>query len=378
MINKCRVCNNKLAYEPLITYKNMPCCAQFLPDKKSLKKDRGIKLEIYQCKGCGLVQLSNNPVAYYREVIRAAAFSKEMKEFRVRQFNAFVKKYSLKRKKAIEIGCGRGEYLRLMKQTGANVFGLEWSEESVSQCIKKSLKVFQGFVDNGNYQIKESPFDAFFILNFLEHLPDPNSTLRGIYNNLTEEGIGLIEVPNFDMMLQKKLFSEFTRDHLFYFTKETLKELLTLNGFDVLENKIIWHDYIISATVKKRKKLDLSMFNKHQKIVKNDIKKYLARFQPKNVAIWGAGHQALAMISLINAADKIKYVIDSAPFKQNKYTPASHIPIVAPASLNSDPVSAIIIMAAGYSDEVVKIIRQKYRKRITIAVLRDYGLELIK
>jgi len=91
-------------------------------------------------------------------------------------------------------------------------------------------------------------------LNFLEHLPDPNSTLRGIYNNLTDDAIGLVEVPVFDMILRNKLFSEFIGDHLLYFTKETLTATLRLNGFEIIDCNEEWYEYIISATVKKRRK----------------------------------------------------------------------------------------------------------------------------
>jgi len=355
----------------------MPKAAQFLPDAESLEKDKGVALEVCQCSGCGLVQLSNGPVPYYKEVIRAAAISEEMKKFRRMQFGNFVKKYSLKGKKVIEIGCGCGEYLSIMQQFGGEVYGLEQSRESVKQCVKNGLRVAQGFVDSSMYKLDYAPFDAFYILNFLEHLPDPNSTLRGIYHNLTDDAVGLVEVPNFNMILRNKLFSEFIGDHLFYFTKETLSTTLSLNGFEIIECNELWHDYIISATVKKRKKLDISHFYKYQSKLKNEIEEYIHRFKDKNVAIWGAGHQALAVISLTNLADKIKYVVDSAPFKQDKYTPATHIPIVSPDALDSDPVDAVIVMAASYSNEVARIIQQKYGRNINVAILRNFGLEVI-
>jgi len=376
-INKCRVCGNELFKEPLLRYGNMPRAAQFFPDADSLKSDKGVSLEVCQCSGCGLVQLNNDPVPYYKEVIRAAAISDEMKYFRMKQFGNFVQKFSLKRKKVIEIGCGRGEYLSLMQQCGVEAYGLEQSEDSVRQCLKNGLKVSREFIRSSTYRLNDAPFSAFFILNFLEHLPDPNSTLRGIYNNLTDDAVGFVEVPNFDMILRKKLFSEFITDHLFYFTKDTLSATLELNGFEVIECNEVWHDYIISAIVRKRRKLDLSDFNEYQAKIKKEIKGYISHFKHKKVAIWGAGHQALAIISLLNLAGKIKYVIDSAPFKQGKYTPATHIPIVAPDALNSDPVDAIIVMAASYSDEVARIIRQKYGRNINISILRDFGLEEI-
>ncbi|OGC07801.1 methyltransferase [candidate division WOR-1 bacterium RIFOXYA2_FULL_36_21] len=374
--NNCRVCGNKFFKEPLLQYKNMPKGAQFLPGTNDLKDEFGVNLDIYQCSGCGLVQLDCEPVFYYKDVIRAAAFSDEMKTFRLQQFDSFVKKYSLRGKKVVEIGCGAGEYLSLMKECNVTAYGLEHLSESVTKCIKKGLTVSEGFIDNEVYFIKNTPFAAFYILNFFEHLPDPNSILKGIYNNLEQGGVGLVEVPNFDMILRKKLFSEFIPDHLFYFTKETLSLALNLNGFDILECNEIWYDYIISAVVKKRGKINISPFYKYQESLKAEIEKYIDQFGHKNVAIWGAGHQALAIISMTNISDKIRYVVDSATFKQGKYTPATHLPIVSPDVLQADPVKAIIVMAASYSDEVAKLIKNKFGININIAILRDFGLEV--
>jgi len=389
---KCRVCGRKFYAEPLLRYENMPRGAQYLPDAESLESDKGVDLAVCQCSGCGLVQLGNDPVPYYREVIRAAAVSEEMKEFRGNQFGRFAGDFSLKGKKVIEIGCGRGEYLSLMQACGVKAYGLEYSAESAAQCVKKGLRVSKGFIQDGTDKLNDAPFDAFFILNYLEHLPDPNSALAGIYNNLADNAVGLVEVPNFDMILRNDLFSEFIGDHLFYFTRETLAAALKPNGFEIIDCKAVWHDYIISAVVKKSQatppgqgsyalvtggKLDLARFYKRQARLKKEIEEYIRRFGDKKVAIWGAGHQALAIMALMELAGKIKYVIDSAPFKQGKYTPATHIAIVPPEALNSDPVAAVIVMAASYSDEVAGIIRRKYDGKTNISILRDYGLEAV-
>ena len=377
MVEKCRLCGCKFPDTPLLIYENMPKAAQFLPDVETVKNEKGIDMNIFQCRGCGLVQLNSEPVSYYKEVIRAAAFSPEMKSFRINQFTTFVEQYSLYNKKVVEIGCGKGEYLLLMKQAGANVYGIEQSAESVTYCEQAGLNILNGFITDFPGKLKNAPFDAFFILNFLEHLPDINSILTAIRNNLTDEGIGLVEVPNFDMMLRKKVFSEFIPDHLFYFTADTLQTALRLNGFDVISCKEIWYDYIISAVVKTRKKLDISDFHQCQTKLTQEIDAYINKFGNKRVAVWGAGHQALAMISLAKLAGKIKYVVDSAPFKQGKFTPATHIPIVSPEQLKINPVDAVIVMAAGYSDEVAKIIQQKFDKTIVVAIFRDFGLEII-
>ncbi|SVD57555.1 uncharacterized protein METZ01_LOCUS410409, partial [marine metagenome] len=143
-----------------------------------------------------------------------------------------------------------------------------------------------------------------------------------------------------------------------------------------LECKPIWYNYILSAVVQKRVKTDLDYLQEFKIKVKKDLDEFIGKFPKKRVAIWGAGHQALATISLTEIEEKIKYIIDSAVFKQGKYSPSSHIQIVSENALNDDSVDAVIIMAGSYSDEILKIMIRKY-PNINIAVLRENGLELI-
>ena len=372
---RCRVCANPLFDRPLVRYANMPRVAQFFPDASTREADRGLDLIVWQCSGCGLVQLDGDPVHYYKDVIRAAGLSPEMREFRQAQFGGFVQRFSLAGKKVIEIGCGRGEFLSVLRDAGAAASGLEHAEASVAACRAAGLDVAQGFVEGPDHVIAGGPFDGFAILNFLEHHPDPNATLRGIHRNLSADAVGLVEVPNFDMMLRERQFAEFMSDHLLYFTTGTLTTTLNLNGFEVLDCSEQFHGYILSATVRKRAPLDLSAFHNQQARLRDEIHAYINRFGPRRVAIWGAGHQALAIMSLLDLGGSIRYVVDSAPFKQGKFTPATHLPIVAPSALETDPVDAVVVIAAGYSDEVARIIRSRFAPTLLVAIWRETGLE---
>ena len=69
--------------------------------------------------------------------------------------------------------------------------------------------------------------------------------------------------------------------------------------------------------------------------------------------------------------------MDSAKFKQNKYTPGTHLLIKDPQSIHQDLPKAIIVMAAAYSDEVTKTLSSQYPEVKNIAILREYGLEVI-
>ena len=372
--DSCRVCGGRFFELPLIQYRDMPAVAQNMPDAAALQDDHGVDLDVVQCAACGLVQLTSDPVPYYREVIRATGVSDEMTQHRLDQFKNFVHDHGLLGRRVLEVGCGRGEYLSLMKQVGADASGMEYGAESVARCRELGLNVRQGFIGDPA-PAGEEPFDAFFILSYLEHLPEPSVALRAMADRLVPGGVGLIEVPNFDMMLAKKMFLELMRDHLLYFTRETLVSTLQFNGFEVVECKVSWHDYIISAVVEKRRPLDISDFEQHQAMLTQQLQDLVARYGRGRVA---AGHQALAFRALADLGVKIKYVVDSAPFKQGRYTPVTHIPIVAPARLDEDPVDAVVVLAGSYSDEVAGIIRRSHGQTLDVAIVRDDRIQVVE
>ena len=81
------------------------------------------------------------------------------------------------------------------------------------------LKVF-GFIKlsttcDKNINLKKNQFNGFICMSFMEHAPDINKFLRSINKILKDESFGIIEVPNFNMILKKKLYTEFIRDHRF-------------------------------------------------------------------------------------------------------------------------------------------------------------------
>ena len=298
----CRVCAGTL--EPILSLPNMPSRAQNLPDEQALSSDRGITLEIAQCVRCSLVQLTNEPVHYWRESIRSDV-SHEMREFRRKQLEDL--KYFWHVREIVEL--------------------------------------------DRNPFLSTKEYDAFLLLDALEHVPDPNELLTRAKRTIPDGGLGVVEVPNFDMILKRGLVAEFMLDHLMYFTSTTLARTLALNGLDALEIKPVWNDYILSAIVKKRRKIDLSNM-----VVNNPISAFI---EGKPSAIWGAGHQALATISLLKLDDrKVKYVVDSSPNKHGRYTPVTHIPIVPPQTLLSDPVDALVIMCGSYSAEVERLAKE--------------------
>ena len=384
----CRLCNQKLFEKPLLTLNGMPKAAQHFLDKDEFLNDDGIDLDIFQCTSCGLVQLNIEPVSYYKEVITAASISGDARKSRLIQMSEFAKKYDLINKKIIEIGCGKGSMLDIIEEAQMESYGLEYSPDSISIAKKSGRRVIKGFIDDIE-KIENSPYHGFVCFNFLEHIPNPKSVINKIYNNLHPGGVGLITVPNLNYLLDTKSFYEFVADHLSYFTIDTLKNAFRNNKFDILECSLINNENDILIIVKKStekkyekkikiNKIDLKDNYKEVDKLINDLKSIVQEYRSSNkkVAIWGAGHRTLALLALSNLKD-VEYIVDSAKFKQGKYSPVIHTKIVSPETLKESKVDLLIVMVPGiYPDEVIKSVNQM-KINIELAKLKDNKIEFI-
>jgi len=441
----CIACGKILPEKSLFNLKNAPASAQDIPDVDEVKDDQGITLQLHQCSGCGLVQFDHEPVAYYRDVIRAGGGSSTMRELRTSQYRHLIETYHLEGKTFLEAGCGRGEFLKFLQEFPVEIYGMEHKADLVAAAQADGLRVWREFPERedqkfGHYEeasmlpergwsVPEKPFDVFLSFNFLEHQPRPDVMLKAIWNNLAEDGMGLVTVPSLEYILEKESYYELIRDHIAYYTFDTLRALLNHCGFEVLEEEMINRDTLSMVVRKtampedgKMEQDDLAGLEraasgvqttskcleaetgaqkehaektvKAQRedaadagiiapltdgyaVVTGEIRALTERLnrEGRRLAMWGASHQGFTLASTSALGESLAYIIDSAPFKQGRFAPASHVPIVAPDHYFEEPVDAVLIVAPGYTDEIAGIIRTKFGAGVEVMTLRTNRIE---
>jgi hypothetical protein len=182
------------------------------------------------------------------------------------------------------------------------------------------------------------------------------SLLKSLRRNCLPGAVGLIEVPDFGRDLELGRSHDLVREHLSYFTAGTLRLALELSGFDVLSMRRVWHDDDLEATVKARPPTDLADWDARNPVL-GLVRAFCEDPTNRPVAIWGASHQALTIISMLGDCGVVA-IADSAPAKQGKQDPAYRIPIVSPQEMLARQPASVLILAAGYSPEVACILRQ--------------------
>ena len=377
-MKRCIACGAPLWETPLLTLDNMPASAQHMPDAAGLLKDQGLTLDLCQCMGCGLVQFDCDPVDYYRDVIRAGGFSKTMVELRRYQYKNLIQNYHLEGKRFIEVGCGQGEFLKVLTEFPVEAHGIEHDPHLVELARAQGLDVMEGFTETEDTRFPGGLYDVFLSFNFLEHQPDPGTMLQAIYRNLEDDAVGLITVPSFEYIMDHNSYFELIRDHIAYYTFETLTPLLERNGFQVEDCEVINRD-TLSVIVKKRPQMDTENLLDCYVNLRKEMESYMKYLDAwdKKIAMWGASHQGFTLAATTKLGDKAQYIIDSAPFKHGKFAPSSHLPIVPPEYFLDHPVDAIIITAPGYTEEIAASIRERFGKDVEVRAMRFNHLELV-
>ena len=368
---ECKACGGPIHLDPVLVLNNVPRSAQGFCKTQAEALEQRCELILKECACCGLIQLTAVPVAYHKDVIRSAAVSSVLLKQKQHQFQQFIDAHGLQGKKVLEVGCGRGEFLKVLNDLNVQAFGIEHSQASVDQCVAAGLQVEQAYIASRDTLLKTGRFDAFLFLMFLEHVPAPRETLLGLANNLNEGAPGIIEVPSFDFLVRKNLLTEFIADHLSYFTQSTLSSLLCTVGFEVLEMHESRDDYVLSATVRKRKPLKLPTNDPAQGQLASDVRRFLDLHVGRLVAVWGAGHQALTSISVFGIESRLAMVVDSAPSKQGLFTPGSGLLVEHPSALITKGIEAVIVMAGSYSDEIVQTLMQSFPSVRYVAVAKE-------
>ena len=365
----CRLCRaERLA--PVLTLDRAPHDVSYLLTPEQAEHDRPIRLEVFRCEDCGHVQLAQDPDdSYYEDYLMTVSHSPQMHAFQCEQAEAFVTRFGLQGRRVIEVGCGDGNYLGILRALGAHAIGIEPSARFREVAAAAGHTVLGGYV-TAEQRIPGGPYDAFVTREVFEHVPDPSDFLQGIRRSLTPDAVGLVEVPSIEQALERGRFFDFFPDHVNYWSVSTLARALERNGFLVLDVTRGMNGEYLQAVVRVDDGRDLASLQRAVSDVSGALRELLAdcAANGRRVAAWGSGAKGLTSLAAAGA-EGIRYVVDSDPYKQGRLTPATHLPVVGPERLADDPVDVVILTALAYRDEIVAQLRGPLGFTGTIAVL---------
>lgn len=222
-------------------------------------------------------------------LVRATGLIKEQQAIRTRYLGAQAPG------KLLDIGCGAGDYLALMRKLGWTVEGVDIDPAACSHARQThGLTVHEGTVESNCYP--ENSFDAAVMNHVIEHVFDPVALLKECHRIIKPGGHVVVITPNTKSWGHRK-FQESWRDldpprHIHLFSPKTMKKCAGMAGFEkVTATTTPANAYIIfkgSMDIQKDGTYDMIRANKSnrglmQKIIRNSR---VLQYQLREFHLW--------------------------------------------------------------------------------------------
>jgi len=256
----------------------------------------------------------------------------------------------------IEVGCGKGYFLELLKGLGYQITGIDPAYEGE------------------NADVIKAPFtrglgleaDAIVLRHVLEHIQDPLSFLAVIAEANQGGGQIYIEVPCFDWILEHRAWFDLFYEHVNYFRLDDLRRMFgtvheagNLFGGQYL--------YIVAdlATLRLTPEQPVPRL-----ALPDDFTASLERAvqiiqgaPEQGSAIWGASSKGVIYsLFLQRAGVAVDRVVDINPAKQGRYLPLSGARVSSPQeAMDALPEGAnLFVMNSNYLEEIKRMTGGRY------------------
>ncbi len=384
----CRFCKHPVdqQFADLI---NSPASNSYLTAAQLNEPEVFFPLKVMVCEKCFLVQVDeykksadifNSDYAYFSSYSTSwLAHCKQYTDMMVSRFG-FGKDALV-----AEIASNDGYLLQYFKEKQVPVLGIEPTANTAAVAIEKGIPTvvdFFGVKLATRLAGEGKKADLLLGNNVLAHVPDINDFVGGMKILLKPSGVITMEFPHLYQLVANNQFDTIYHEHFSYLSFTTVSKIFEaqkLVMFDVEEipthggslRIFAKHQEDSSKPVSERviallkKEKDAGMLsmdyysNFQEKIekIKLDLLGFLLEQKKakKTVAAYGAAAKGNTLLNYCGVKkDLISFVVDANPHKQNKFMPASHIPICSEDMIKVSKPDYILILPWNIKEEIMK------------------------
>ncbi|MFP5040096.1 methyltransferase domain-containing protein [Parasediminibacterium sp. JCM 36343] len=385
---QCRFCTTPLT-NVFIDLFNSPASNSYLTAEELNEPETFYPLKVYTCPECFLVQVDeykksdaifDSNYAYFSSYSTSwLAHAKAYVEKMIGRF-AFDANSQV-----IEIASNDGYLLQYFKQKGVPVLGIEPTANTAKVALEKGIKSvvdFFGVRLAKELVAKGIKADLLLGNNVLAHVPDILDFVGGMKYILADKGVITMEFPHLMKLVDENQFDTIYHEHFSYLSFYTVQQIFESQGLEMFDvEEVSTHGG--SLRIYAKHKADASKaiagnvaallekeagkgmktmayyegFTKKALKVKIDLISFLIEQKRagKKVAAYGAAAKGNTLLNYCGIkSDLIDYVVDANPHKQDKFLPASHIPVLSEAHLKKDQPDFVIILPWNLKAEITK------------------------
>lgn len=384
---KCRFCQEEITTE-FIDLINSPASNSYLNKSQLNEPETFYPLKVYVCHKCFLVQVDeyksfdsifDNNYAYFSSYSTSwLTHSKNYVEKMITRFNLN------NESQVVEIASNDGYLLQYFLPHRIPVLGIEPTKNTAEVAILKGIPCiteFFGVKLAQELSQKGSKADLLVGNNVLAHVPDILDFVKGLKILLNAEGVITMEMPSLVELVENNQFDTIYHEHFSYLSLTSVNNIFEACGLTIFDvENLTTHggslrvyakhntsDRKVEPAVKAFLNIEnakgLNSLNYYQEFQQKAEKVKFALLDflitqkraGKIVAAYGAAAKGNTLLNFCGIKnDLISFVADANPHKQNKYLPASHIPVFDENYIKTTKPDFVLILPWNLKEEITK------------------------
>ncbi len=375
----CRNCKKKLTNKVIRI--GSQCISSVFPEKiiKNLKE---YSLDLFECKHCKLVQFKKTPpfqdmygVTYgYRTSLSPLM----VKHIKTKYDYVAKKKYIKKFSSVLDIGSNDGTFLNFFpKNKKLSLFGIDPSAKKFKKYYNKNIKLVVDYFSKKSIQKFNQKFDLITSFAMFYDIEDPNKFCADINSLLNKNGIWMLELSYFPLLLKNLTYDQICHEHLCYYTLNSFNNIISKHNLRIIDfsfNEINGGSVEIICAKKngnhlpKSKKIkdqltleskindkSYDKFNKRIQNTKEVLNFFLSKLNKKDIIAYGASTKGNIVLNHCEIDNKkIKYICDANPYKYDKFTPGSNLKIISKKKMRRKKPKYLLVLIWSFRKEVIK------------------------
>lgn len=371
----CPSCHQDLNHA-ILRLEGLPVlCNALWPDGEQARSCPRGEMDLVLCEYCGLLfnrAFEPSLMAYAADYETSLHFSPTFQEYADDLARSLVQEHDLVGRSAIEIGCGRGEFLVLLAQAGmGHCLGFDRSFSADLVTLPEGVEIRSHYYSDA----RPGPTaDLVCSRHVLEHIPEPGRLLEELASALEPSALLYLEVPNALYTLQDLGIWDLIYEHCNYFTPPSLRWTLEAQGFGGVDVRSAYGGQFLSSWSRKghdrrsptRIDEGPSLLRLAQGLARSRTEK-IESFEEdlrqaldagQRTAIWGAGSKGVTFLNSLPSGMEIATAIDKNPRKQGKHLPGTGQKILSPEEAAEAPLDLVFVMNPIYAREIEEQLRE--------------------
>ena len=397
---RCRFCGQALRTSFVDLGMSPPCQTHIEPQQLN-HMEPFYPLHAWVCEKCFLVQLEEYvaPASIFSEYAYFSSYADSWVEHARRYTLLMRDRLKLTSNSLVmEIASNDGYLLQHFVAAGIPVLGIEPAANVAKVAQQRGIRTevcFHGRANADRLAATYGQADLLLGNNVLAHVPDLNDFVAGMKRLLKSGGVITMEFPHLQRLMEQNQFDTIYHEHFSYFSFMTVEQVFAAHQLTIFDvDELPTHGGSIriyarheqnaalpvSAQAQRLRARELELgFNRLQlysnfgeqvKATKRRLLSLLIelRNQGKSIAGYGAPGKGNTLLNYCGIrTDLLDYTVDRNPYKQGKYTPGTHIPILPPERIRETRPDYLLILPWNLKDEITA----------QMSYVRDWGCRFI-